>query len=93
MTTVYDVRDSSTWPHRDPFHTAYLDWLKAHGIDPNETVRTEHHVIDAPLVRIFQYARDEAGRRYIDPATDWWVMREPFDVLITTPAPTPEDYA
>jgi hypothetical protein len=91
--TYYDVKQAKTWPISEAFCAAYLDWLAAHGIDPYETVRTEHHVIDAPLVRVHQYDHDEDGRRYINPATGNWAMRKPFDVLITTPAPKPEDYA
>jgi hypothetical protein len=91
--TYHDVREAKTFPISEPFRAAYSAWLTAHGVDPNETVRAEHHVIDAPLVRVFQYDRDEHGCRYTDPATNRVAMREPFDVLITTPPPSPEDYA
>jgi hypothetical protein len=93
--TVFDVHD----PQRNPwliappeFVEAYCAWLEAHGIDKNSTYRTEHHVIDAPLVRVFQYERDADGRHKIDPVARDVVKRKPFDVLITTPPPRPEDY-
>jgi hypothetical protein len=65
---------------------------EAHGIAKNDTYRTEHHVIDAPLVRVFQYDLDDDGRRYYDPLTDGVATRKPFDVLIKTQPPSPEDY-
>lgn len=91
LTAVYDAHEGF-YDHPWPFVDAYRDWLTEHGIDTNDTYRTEHHVIDTPLVRVFQYAKDADGRRYTDPATGNVAEREPFDVLIKTPPPTPEEY-
>ena len=94
--SVFDVHDWRYDPYRRyplRFTEAYCAWLTEHGIDPFATFRTEHHVIDAPLVRVFQYERDADGRHQIDPVAREVVKREPFDVLIKTPPPRPEDYA
>ena len=90
--TTYDVNEGF-FDHPAAFTTAYIAWLEAHGIDKNITYRTEHHVIDAPLVRVYQCARDQNGRLYIDETTGDIALRKPFDVLITTPPPTPEERA
>lgn len=91
------VYDSNTheggWPHSDAFRLAFCAWLKAHGVDDAVTNRVEFHLIDAPLIRVFQVAHDAEGRCYIDPATGDIAVLPPLDVLITTPAPRPEDYA
>jgi hypothetical protein len=79
--------------HPPAFVKAYCAWLQAHGVDHKATYRTEHHLIDAPLVRVFQYDEDEQGRRYLDEATNDAAVRPAFDVLVKTPPPTPEDYA
>lgn len=88
---VYDVHEGFH-RHPDAFCEAYCVWLEAHGIDRHDTYRTEHHIVDAPLVRVFQYAKDESGRRYYDEAADDTAKRDPFDVLIRITPPSPEDY-
>jgi hypothetical protein len=73
------------------FVEAYIAWLKGHGIEPRWTHRTEHLVIDAPLVRVYQVAH-EGGRILADPVTGDIAYLEPFDVLIRFDPPRPEDY-
>jgi hypothetical protein len=93
-TLVYDANTGEGgWPHTNGWMLAYNAWLTAHGIDPNVTQRTEHMVIDAPLIRVHQVAHNADGRCYLDPATGNLARQKPFDVLIRTPAPRPEDYA
>ncbi|MGH3376004.1 MAG: hypothetical protein ACRDP6_14795 [Actinoallomurus sp.] len=80
---VYDCTDKS-WPPSEAFLRAYSAWLAAHGIDSNETRRIEHHdqpTIAQPFIRVHQ--RDMFSG----------VDREPLKVAITTPPPSPEDYA
>jgi hypothetical protein len=91
---VYDVRDAGAWPPDAGFVEAYGDWLTAHGIDKNLTYRVEHH--DAalkPFIRVHQFAVNAEGNIYLDEATGAPAKREPSDVLITTPAPSPADFA
>lgn len=92
---IYDASRSycNFFDYPKAFTDAYVAWLGDHGIDKNVTYRTEHRLIDAPLVRVFQYERDEQGRPHFDETTREMAVREPFDVLIKTPAPSPEDYA
>lgn len=89
--TYYDVKDNKTWPITEPFASAYRAWLAAHGIDPKDTVRTEHHTLDAPFVRVIQIARDAAGRRLLDDEGHIQLL-PPYDVLVSTPPPNPKDY-
>lgn len=89
---VYDSQARINWPGPDGFADAYRNWLLAHGVNPNTTYRVEHHVIDCPLIRIFQLDRDEVGRVRVDPATRDFAVRAPFDLLVTSDPPRPEDY-
>jgi hypothetical protein len=92
-TIVYDPNTPENWPGPAAWITAYREWLAAHGIDANVTYRVEHHIIDCPLIRVFQWAVDDHGRKfYLDPATGSAARREPFDVLITSAPPRQEDY-
>lgn len=90
---VYDANTSFWSVHPGAFCEAYNEWLEAHGIDKTKTYRTEHLLIDAPLVRVFQYEEDDQGNRYVDEATGDAAVRPAFDVLVKTPPPNPEDYA
>jgi hypothetical protein len=96
MSTLHVAYDAHTyeggWPHTAAWLNAWLPWLRLHGVEPNDTYRVEFHVIDAPLIRIYQHALNEDGHPYVDPATGRVAQRPPFDVLITSPAPRPEDY-
>jgi hypothetical protein len=89
---IYDA-NGGFFDNPPAFCAAYCEWLQAHGIDTHVTYRTEHHLIDAPFVRVFQVDEDQQGRRYVDDDTGDMAVRPPFDVLITTPPPTPGDYA
>lgn len=91
--TYYDAHiPESYFAHGPGFVTAYCAWLEQHGINTNRTHRVEHLVIDAPLVRVFQVDHDEDGHLLTDPVTGGIAYRAPFDVLIRTPPPKPEDY-
>lgn len=89
QTAVYDANNGFR-DNPPAFCEAYCDWLEAHGIDRHLTYRVEHHVIDAPLVRVFQVAA--AGRLLDRDELRGDHVRKPFDVLIKTPPPSPEDY-
>lgn len=88
---IYEA-NTNFYTHPAAFTEAYTAWLEGHGVDKNATYRTEHHLIDAPLVRVFQFDRNGEGRLYTDEATGEVAKRPPFDVLIRTPAPRPEDF-
>lgn len=91
---VYDAgTHEGGWPNTETWRLAFVAWLNAHGVNELDTYRVEFHLIDAPLIRVFQYAKNELGRSYVDPATRDIATLPPLDVLITTPAPRPEDYA
>jgi hypothetical protein len=92
--TVWDARDQQNYPGRsaewlDAFHA----WVEAHGIAIRKTWRIEHHLMDAPFIRVYQDDYDEKGRLRLDPETGDVIARKPFDVILTTPPPRPEDYA
>lgn len=88
---VYDAYEGF---HRlpDAFCVAYCGWLEAHGIDMNVTWRTEHRVLDASLIRVHQYVRDSDGQIAWIPGDREPVQVPPFDVLVKTSPPNPEDY-
>lgn len=72
------------------------EWLRSHGLAPNRIHRIEIHVIDVPLIRVFEFDEDEHGKLRCllghlnhhscpdgcDPA-----HRDPYDVLLKTNPP------
>lgn len=93
VTAVYDSNTKENWPGPPGWADAYRNWLMAHGINPNVTHRVEHHLIDCPLIRVYQYDRVANGKFYLVPGSvDEVAQRPPYDVLITSDPPRPEDY-
>lgn len=58
---VFDVGET---PHLR-CHPALMTWAQEHGIDTGNTYRLEVEVVDAPLIRVYEYARNEQGERYL----------------------------
>lgn len=71
--TAHDPR-----AHEEPF----LEWLQANGVDPLFTQKVV--VIGARMV-VFQYAKDEEGRKYVESGEA--AMRDPFIVPIKVALP------
>lgn len=91
---VWDVQTGENYPGRNPhWLAAFHAWVESHGIVKGQTWRIEHHLIDAPFVRVFQYEWNADGKVYLDPETREIARRDPYDVLVTSPPPRPEDYA
>lgn len=61
---IWDVRDPG-WGALDGAAAA---WAKAHGIPVNDTYRVEFYEPDRPFARVFTYAVNERGHRYLNPA-------------------------
>lgn len=98
---VSDVRDEA-WYEVLKANPGYLDamtaWLRANGVDPDDTYRWELYLLDCPFVRVFAYDRDEMGRRRWQRIEDveercrtgvGWrpVEREPYTVLVSSMPP------
>lgn len=64
---VWDVSDEDWWTEQ---RTARARWAEDHGLPVNETYRIEFYVLDAPVARIFGYARNDAGKVYMNCAQD-----------------------
>jgi len=95
ITAVYDAETALlSWPADRDWIGGYSAWLRSHDVDPNVTYRVEHHVIDCPLIRVFQYDRNEHGQKYYttDYETGDIARRPPFDVLIRSEPPRKEDF-
>jgi hypothetical protein len=85
---------------------ARIAWLVEHGLDPADIYRFEVHVIDVPLIRVFEYLRRD-GRTYcpfdhVHGSRCELAKRDPYDVLIRVDPPaqlgidiptTPKDHA
>jgi hypothetical protein len=89
---AYDSRGDSWWGLDGEFHRVFADWLYGHGVDGHRTYRVEFHVVDCPLIRVFQYATGETGRPLVNEAGDGVALCEPFDVMVRTAPPDPADY-
>lgn len=71
-------------------------WLRDHGLNPYDIYRIEVHVIDVPLLRIFEFLRNEDGKLYcpLDHEHEWAhpdgctaARRDPYDVLLKSNPP------
>ena len=70
MTEVLDVGDKEFWPPRlDDGIALVVEWLAAHGVDASHVYRVEVHDPDGPVVRVFVYATDADGKRFMDSAS------------------------
>jgi hypothetical protein len=72
--TVWDGRECAYDRIREPA----MEWLTAQGIPVDPAYRVEFFLVDSPFARVFTYAEDEQGRRYMDPATDDPAVNEPY---------------
>lgn len=89
---VLDCREG-IWP--PPNLEELQDWLRSHGIEPDDTYRVEVYLIDTLFARIFQYARNERGRHYCsndhghldDPDRCVIARREPYTVPLACMPP------
>jgi|SRR5712692_10047495 len=58
LLAVWDVNGGfHDWPHR---REAY-EWAKAHGLDPENAIRIEFYLIDAPFARADRYKTGAGG--------------------------------
>lgn len=85
---VYDVQDEGWWLPANL--TDFLQWLRHHGINPDDTYRIEIHLLDTLFARVYQYDRDEHGRFFLDEETGEPARRTPFDVPVES---TPPEHA
>jgi hypothetical protein len=63
------------------------EWLKLHGLDGHAIYRFELHVIDCPLIRVFEYKRSDSGHVLVNEAGTELLRRDPYDVLQKTDPP------
>lgn len=92
---VYDVHGRS-WARLDSELIAKMcNWLREHGVEPDDTTRVEIWETGHLYARIFQFDRDERGRGYCHLDHDHLAStdkceparREPFDVPIEAMPP------
>jgi len=67
---------------RSPLREEAFAWAIAHAGADEDTHRVEFFLADVPFARVFRYARDESGRRYLDPATGSPAEVAPTDVVL-----------
>lgn len=63
------------------------EWLNQHGLDPYAIYRFELHVIDCPLIRVFEFKRSDSGHLLVDESGTDVLHRDPYDVLQKTDPP------
>ncbi|MGW4663203.1 hypothetical protein [Streptosporangium sandarakinum] len=85
---VYDAGDD-TYQQRigTPWHDQLLAWARSNGITPDDVTRLEVYLLDAPFARVYEYALDENGRRYLTNDGNDHARREPYNVLLTSLPP------
>lgn len=93
LQAAYEAGDKASWDNYPwAFQEAFRAWMAGHGVDAKSTKRVELHLIDAPFMRVFEFAQDPEGRAFLDPDTGDRALRAPYDVLVRTPPPDPADY-
>lgn len=80
---VWDVHNRS-WAHN---WRPVMEYLESQGIPVDDTYRVEVYLLDMPFARVFTYAENERGWRYVDPATGDAAVNDPYDVLLTALPP------
>lgn len=81
---VYDTREDA-WRHlSDERREEFCTWLGDHGLDPNRIYRVEVGVLNA---KIFEFAVDDSGTMYKDPATGEAAKREPYKIPVISMPP------
>jgi hypothetical protein len=96
---VLDVTDREFWPPRVDDGVALVrEWLAVHDVDTADVRRVEVHVVDCALLRVYRYARNEDGERFVDPksledgrfvADSVVAELPPLDVALRIPPPVP----
>lgn len=76
MTTFLTLRPD----HPIAKSTAFLDWLGDEGIEANVTYKV---AIRGRRVKVWQFDRNEDGRKYVDPVKDRVAVRDPFVVRVS----------
>lgn len=86
---AYDGRDASWWGLSDADRERYNEWARNEGVplDGRAVYRTEIHGPEQPFLRVFQYALDEQGRKYLDTATGDTAKQEPHEHPISSMPP------
>ncbi len=98
---VSDVHDDSwweTWTTDRAYREATQDWLRANGVEPDDTYRWELYLLDTPFLKVFTYDRDHNGQLRFRRAHDaeerqrtgrWWMPleREPYLVPVSSLPP------
>jgi hypothetical protein len=62
---VFDVHENNWQGLPARARDRINDWARGEGLDPNDIYRVETYVIDCPFVRVFAFARDAAGNKFL----------------------------
>lgn len=86
---AYDAREDSWWGLSKGDRARFTDWLKTQGYEADDRAvyRTEIHAGDTPFARVFAYALDEHGRKYVDPETRDVAKQPSHDVPLSSLPP------
>lgn len=89
MDTTVDMDAVAVWDVHTPGHFASQHWqaadrwAKDHGLlSGGHTYRVEIYPADPPYARVFSYAANQDGQRYLDPATGNATLAEPVTVAL-----------
>jgi len=83
LVAVWDVHDPDFWC----IHSPVVEWLTDHGVPVDPTYRVEIHLVDSPFARVFTWAENDEGCRYLDPATGEPAVSEPFVKMLSALPP------
>jgi hypothetical protein len=88
LIAAWDVRSEAWYRLTGNDRDQIRAWVTEHGIATTDTYRTEIHIVDCPLIRVFKFAPRVNGNRPCDPSHPRDPLRlPPYDVLIKTDPP------
>jgi hypothetical protein len=76
---VWDARERG-WPHG---HEAKSRWLREQGLPADQMYRIEFLLTDTPSARIFCFALNKDGRKYLDPDKRSAAIEPPRIIALT----------
>lgn len=80
---VWDVSGNPNRFHGSPHWREASLWAKDHGLEPDHAYRIEFYLVDTAFAKVFRYALNSTGHRFLDPTMDRAAAEEPVMVLLS----------
>ena len=85
--TVYDVHEPGWQNLPTRARDRVNDWARSEGLNPEDIYRLETYLVDCPFVRVFAFARDADGNKFVAEDGTSPATLPPQDVPVSSPPP------